>query len=92
MKINEIVNNIENFEKYMTVYFNKKTGKIIACPSGIADMTPYKAQDPELLDIWDYEVLPIDHDVMYNRDNFIIKGGEIRLVKELNPLKYRIAD
>lgn len=92
MKINEIENNIENFEKYMTVYFNKSTGKIIACPSGIADMTPYEAQDPQLLEIWDYEILPIDHGVMYNRDNFKIQNGEIRLVKELNLVKYKIAD
>jgi|GEM_PF-2963615 len=92
MKIHEIKNNVENFEKNMTVYFNKKTGKIIACHSGIADMTPYKKQDPELLEIWDYEILPINNEVIYNKDNFKIQNGEIRLIKTLNQVKYRIAD
>lgn len=92
MKIHEIENNVENFEKNMTVYFNKKTGKIIACHSGIADMTPYKKQDSELLEIWDYEILPINNEVIYNKDNFKIQNGEIRLIKTLNPVKYRIAD
>lgn len=90
MKIDEIENNIENYESHMTVYFNKKSGKIVACPSGINDMTPYLDYDPELLNIWDYEILPLDTEVMYNRDNFIIQDGEIRLVKKFRT-KYKTA-
>lgn len=92
MKINEIENNIENFEKYMTVYFNKETGKIVACPSGINDMTPYKDYDPALLSIWDYEILPLDRDVMFNRDNFIIQDSQIKLTKTPKKPKYEVAE
>lgn len=91
MKINEIENNIENFEKHMTVYFNKKSGKIVACPSGISDMSPYMDYDPELLKIWDYEILPLDIEVMYNRDNFIVQNGELKIVKSIQEPKYEVA-
>ncbi|EJT5937349.1 hypothetical protein N2W52_002124 [Clostridium perfringens] len=85
MKITEIENNIKNFESHMTVYFNKKSGKIIACPSGISDMKPYEEQDPTLLEIWDYEILPIDYNVIYNREDFMMKEGKI-VVKNTTPI------
>ncbi|MDK0982908.1 hypothetical protein P5F71_07635 [Clostridium perfringens] len=84
MKITEIENNIKNFETHMTVYFNKKSGKIIACPSGICDMKPYEEQDPSLLEIWDYEILPINYNVIYNREDFLVKEGKI-VVKDSVP-------
>ncbi len=80
MKINEIENNIENFEKYMTVYYNKKTGKIVGCPSGLGDMTNYEKHDPALLDIWDYTILPIDWNVIYNREKFKVVNGALKLI------------
>ena len=91
MKINQIENNIENFEKYMTVYFNKITGKIVACPSGVNDMKPYEQYDPFLLQIWDYEILPLDHEVMFNRENFVVQDGQIKLVKAPEKPKYEVA-
>lgn len=91
MKINEIENNIENYESHMTVYFNKKSGKIVACPSGINDMTPYKDYDEDLLKIWDYEILPLDVEVMYNRENFVVQDGQIKLLRRLARSKYPVA-
>lgn len=92
MKINEIENNIENYESHMTVYFNKKSGKIVACPSGINDMTPYENYDEELLKIWDYEILPLDVEVMYNRENFVVQDGQIKLLRRLESNKYPFAE
>ena len=89
MKINEIENNIENFETHMTVYFNKTTGLIVGCPTGIHDMSNYKSCDPALLEIWDYEILPLDLNVIYNRNSFRIKNGELVLVSNSEQFKYK---
>ncbi|MDK0720527.1 hypothetical protein P5E58_04845 [Clostridium perfringens] len=92
MKINEIENTIENFEKYMTIFFNKETGLIVGCPTGVHDMTNYKNHDPALLEIWDYEILPLDLDVIYNRHNFRIKNRELHLISNLEKNKYKIIE
>lgn len=89
MKINEIENNIENFESHMTVYFNKETGLIVGCPTGIHDMSNYKHHDPALLEIWDYEILPLDLNVIYNRNSFRVKNGELVLVSNSEQFKYK---
>ncbi|HAT4156191.1 hypothetical protein OEG88_06155 [Clostridium perfringens] len=89
MKINEIENTIENFEKYMTVFFNKKTGLIVGCPTGINDMTNYEKHDPELLEIWDYEIFPLDLNVIYNRDSFRVKDRELVLISTPETFKYK---
>lgn len=89
MKIHEIENTIENFEKYMTVFFNKKSGIIVGCPTGIHDMTNYEKHDPALLDIWDYEIFPVDLNVIYNRDSFRVKNGELVLVSNIESFKYK---
>lgn len=79
MRINEIENSVENYEKYMTIYYNKKSGKIVGCPTGINDMTPYKLHDPQLLEIWDYTILPVDYNVINNRENFVVQDGKIKI-------------
>lgn len=89
MKINEIENNIENYESHMTVFFNRKTGLIVGCPTGIHDMSNYKHRDPALLEIWDYEILPLDLNVVYNRNSFKVVDGEIVLIAGTKESKYK---
>ncbi|WFB45990.1 hypothetical protein [Clostridium perfringens] len=61
----------------------------VGCPTGVQDMTNYKKHDPALLEIWDYEILPLDLDVIYNRDSFRVEDRELVLISTPETFKYK---
>lgn len=83
MKINEIENNIENYSKNMTVFFNKRTGEIKYVISGIQDMNSFDDIEPDLRIIWDYEILPRNMEVMMNPKSYIVAEGRIYLNSDM---------
>lgn len=72
---------IEEMENQMTVFFNKRLGKIMSIATGIQDFNTYygeQAEDYSL--IWDSVVLIKNDYVIQHQDDFIIENKQLKLI------------
>ena len=76
----------------MSVFFNRRTGKIMQITTGIQDMSTFGEEKEDFELIWDVIVVEKDEDVMKNVSQFVIDLDTRELI--YTPLvytsKYRI--
>ena len=76
----------------MTIFFNKRTGKIMQISTGIQDMNAFGDEKEDFELIWDFIVVEKDTFVMSNTDQFLvdIETKELTYIPLVDTSKYRM--
>ncbi|MFR5114008.1 hypothetical protein [Turicibacter sanguinis] len=80
------------WEYSMTIFFNKRTGKIMQISTGIQDMNAFGDEKEDFELIWDFIVVEKDTFVMSNTDQFLvdIETKELTYIPLVDTSKYRM--
>ena len=80
------------WEYSMTIFFNKRTGKIMQISTGIQDMNAFGDEKEDFELIWDFIVVEKDAFVMSNTDQFLvdIETKELTYIPLVDTSKYRM--
>ena len=80
------------WECSMTIFFNKRTGKIMQISTGIQDMNAFGDEKEDFELIWDFIVVEKDTFVMSNTDQFLvdIETKELTYIPLVDTSKYRM--
>ena len=80
------------WEYSMTVFFNKRTGKIMQISTGIQDMNAFGDEKEDFELIWDFIVVEKDTFVMSNTDQFLVdvETKELIYTPLIDTGKYRM--
>lgn len=80
------------WEYSMTIFFNKRTGKIMQISTGIQDMNAFGDEKEDFELIWDFIVVEKDTFVMSNADQFLvdIETKELTYIPLVDTSKYRM--
>ena len=80
------------WEYSMTIFFNKRTGKIMQISTGIQDMNAFGDEKEDFELIWDFIVVEKDTFVMSNTDQFLvnIETKELIYTPLIDTSKYRM--
>lgn len=73
------MNNIKNWEKTMTVFFSKNTGKIKAVCQGVQNFNYFGDDKKDMEIILEKMEVPFNNQILYNQHLFIIKDKVIKL-------------
>lgn len=87
--------NIEEFKESMTIYYSLSTGIVRMITTGVQDMSIYGDQEEEMKLIQACIVIPLNKDILENRNNYkvdpeakqVIKILESETEVEINSLK-----
>ena len=79
------------WEYSMTIFFNKRTGKIMQISTGIQDMNAFGDEKEDFELIWDSIVVEKDTFVMTNSEQFLIdvETKELIYTPQTDVLKYK---
>ena len=80
------------WEYSMTIFFNKRTGKIMQISTGIQDMNAFGDEKEDFELIWDFIVVEKDTFVMSNTEQFLvdIETKELTYIPLVDTSKYRM--
>lgn len=91
-KENSLIYSDSMWEYSMTIFFSKRTGKIMRVSTGIQDMNAFGEEKEDFEAIWDFIVVEKDEDVMKNVSQFVIDldTKELVYIPLTYTSKYRI--
>lgn len=80
------------WEYSMSIFFNKRTGKIMQIATGIQDMNAFGDEKEDFELIWDFIVVEKDTFVMSNTEQFLvdIETKELIYTSLIDTSKYKI--
>lgn len=76
----------------MTIFFNRRTGRIMQISTGIQDMNAFGDEKEDFELIWDFIVVEKDTFVMSNTEQFLVDSEtkELTYIPLVDTSKYRM--
>lgn len=79
---------MERLDDEMTLFYNRRTGELIAYVTGESDMGYFGDNEPDYIKIYDYLIVELDEHVMNNFADFKVVDGKIKYIQPDIPEKY----
>lgn len=75
--------NIEEFQESMTLYYSLSTGVVRTVATGVQDMSIYGDQEEEMKTIQDCIVIPLNKDILDNKNKYKVNVETKQVIKIL---------
>lgn len=83
------LNTIPDFNRTLTIFYNKRIGKVQLYYTGIQDFSVFGEEAEDYKLIWDKLEVPYDDFIIENFNDFVVDNGELCYSPKVRDIRYR---